>query len=119
MPRRWTDHLQPTAIGLVSRGWVIAEVDRHALDPVTRARCIDVLLAYTPPRRHGLRNNFVFWLGALGAAALAGALGAPPWTGFVVALLGFAALARLLAVRALRWRLAQELAGRTVDDGPP
>jgi hypothetical protein len=43
-------------------------------------------------------------------AALAGTLGAPPWTGFVVALLLFMLLARALAVRALRWRLAQLLA---------
>jgi hypothetical protein len=71
---------------------------------------VDELVAFEPPRRHQVRDNLMVWIGALGAAALAGTLGAPPWTGFVVALLLFMLLARALAVRALRWRLAQLLA---------
>ena len=109
MPRRWTDRLQPTAIGLVSRAWVIDEVERQVADPSQRARCIDALIEYVPPRRHPVRDNFIFWLATLALATLAGALGAPPWIGFGVGLAVFTALARVLAVRTLRWRLAQFL----------
>ena len=110
MASRWTDRLQPTAIGLVSRGWVVAEVEHQVADPMRRARLVDALIEYTPPRRHPLRDNFIFWVGTLGAATLAGALGAPPWLGFAAGLALFTWLARVLAVRALRWRLGQLLA---------
>ena len=109
MARRWTDRLQPTAIGLVSRAWVIDEVERRVADPAQRGRAVDALIEYVPPRRHPVRDNFIFWLVTLGLAMLAGALGAPPWIGFGVGLIGFAVIARVLAVRALRWRLARWL----------
>jgi hypothetical protein len=51
-------------------------------------------------------------LTAIAASALAGALDVPRWTGFVVAVALFAWLARLLAVKALRWRLDQLLGER-------
>jgi uncharacterized membrane protein YdbT with pleckstrin-like domain len=73
---------------------------------------IDDLVGYEPPRQHALRNMFLFWLTAIAASALAGALGVPRWTGFVVAVALFAWLARLLAVKALRWRLDQLLGER-------
>jgi len=108
MPATLLDRITPTAAGLVSRAWVIDAVERHAgLDAVARTRAIDVLVAYEPPRRHPLRNSVLFWVGVLGAAMLADALGVPGWFGFVAALSGFMVLARLLAVRALNWRLAR------------
>lgn len=111
MQVEWSDRFTPAAAGLVSRAWIIRAVGRHAPDPVTRARWTDLLLTYEPPRRHALRNNFVFWLTAIGASALAGALGLPPWSGFVAVVLLFLWLARVLAVRALEWRLQQLIAG--------
>jgi len=115
----WRDRITPTAVGLVSRAWVIAEVERAAsLDATQRERLIDALAEYEPPRQHGLRNNVIFWVGAIGAAMLADALGAPGWLGFVIALALFATLARALAVKALRWRLAQ-LLNRDAGGSPP
>jgi hypothetical protein len=108
MPSTFADHLTPTAILLVSRGWVIAEVERvEGADETQRARWIDDLVRYDPPRTNGLRNNFIFWIGTLGAAMVAEAIGIRPWIGFVAALLVFLRLARVLAVRTLRWRLQQ------------
>ena len=110
MPATLRDRVTPTAAGLVSRAWVVGEVERRPeLDADARARAIDALVAYEPPRRHPVRENAIFWVGSLGAAALADALGAPGWAGFVAALIGFALIARALAVRALRWRLARWL----------
>ncbi len=106
----WPDRLTPTAVGLVSRAWVVDEVASRGVDRQRQAALIDELVGYEPPRRHGLRNNFIFWFGALGAALLARAIGLPGWSGFVAALLIFVWIARELAVRALRWRLDQLLA---------
>jgi hypothetical protein len=106
MPATLRDRIAPTAVGLVSRAWVIDAVERRPeLDADARARAIEALVAYEPPRRHPVRDNAIFWIGALGAAGIADAFGAPGWAGFVAALIGFALLARALAVRALRWRL--------------
>jgi hypothetical protein len=105
----WRDRLTPTAVGLVSRAWVMREVARRVADASTRARLVDELSAYEPQRRHGLRNNFIFWIGVLSAAVLAQLAGLPGWTGFVAALLAFLWIARELAVRTLRWRLDQLL----------
>jgi len=107
----WHDRLTPTAVGIVSRAWVMREVAGRVADESQHARLVDALAAYEPPRRHGLRNNFIFWIGVLTAAALSRLVGLPGWTGFVAALLGFLWVARELAVRALRWRLDQLLAG--------
>ncbi|GAB4480022.1 MAG: hypothetical protein OHK0044_27790 [Burkholderiaceae bacterium] len=117
MSINWRDRITPTAVGLVSRAWVIAEVERAAdragvADAATRAQWVEVLVAYEPPRRHGIRNNAIVWIGLLGGAMAAGAVGLPGWTGFVAALAGFVLIARELAVRALRWRLEQLLAER-------
>ena len=107
MQRRWQDRLTPTAAGLVSRAWVIDAVDAAGLDPRDRQRVIDDLQAFEPPRRNGMRNTVIFWVGVIGAAMLADAIGLPGWTGFVAALFGFTWIGRELAVRALRWRLDQ------------
>ena len=112
MPTRLRDRLTPTAVGLVSRAWVVAEVEARVPEPALRPALIDDLVGYEPPRRHALRNMFLFWLTAIAASALAGELGLPRWTGFVVAVVLFAWLARLLAVKALRWRLDQLLGDR-------
>jgi hypothetical protein len=117
MPTELRDRLTPTAVGLVSRAWVVEEVEGRVSDPGRQAALIDELVGYEPPRQHALRNMFLFWSTAIAASALAGALGAPRWTGFVAAVLLFAWLARLLAVKALRWRLDQ-LLGEQVDAGP-
>jgi hypothetical protein len=111
----WRDRLTPTAVGLVSRAWVMREVARRVADAPTRTQLVDELSAYEPPRRHGLRNNFIFWVGVLSAAALSRWIGLPGWTGFVAALLAFLWVARELAVRALRWRLDQLLGGLPGD----
>lgn len=113
----WRDRVTPTAVGLVSRAWVIVEVGRAAdrasiTDAATRAQWIETLCAYEPPRQHGIRNNAIVWVGLIGSAMLAGAIGLPGWVGFVAALAGFLLIARELAVRALRWRLEQLLAER-------
>lgn len=117
MPITWRDRITPTAVGLVSRAWVIGEVERAAeragiTDAATCAQWIEALCAYEPPRRHGIRNNAIVWTGLIGAAMFSGAIGLPGWTGFVAALIGFLLIARELAVRALRWRLERLLAER-------
>ena len=112
MPSGLRDRFTPTAVGLVSRAWVVAEVERRVSDPALRPGLIDELVGYEPPRQHALRNMFLFWLTAIAASSLAGALDVPRWTGFVAALALFAWLARLLAVKALRWRLDQLLGER-------
>ena len=101
------DRFTPTAVGLVSRAWVKREVARHTSDERLQRRWLDELTSFEPARRHGLRNMFLFWLVAIGASAAAGAVGWPRWTGFLAAVMGFLWLARVLAVRALLWRLAQ------------
>jgi hypothetical protein len=88
---------------------VVQAVEQRTDDPQRRIELIDELVGFEPPRRHGLRNMFLFWAGAIGASALAGVLGLPRWWGFVAALLAFGWLARLLATRALLWRLDQLL----------
>ena len=111
---RWLDRLMPAAVLLVSRAWVRREVAAvPGLDAARRARLVDELVGYEPPRRHGLRNTFVAWLLMLGGAALARLLGIAPWLGFVGGMLVVLLLARELACRALRWRL-----GRLLDEGP-
>jgi len=106
---RWLDRLTPAAVLLVSRAWVLREVAAvPGLDEARRAELVDELIAYEPERRHGLRNNFIAWLIMLGGTGLADLAGAPPWLGFVAGLLLVLLLARELAVRALRWRLAQQ-----------
>jgi hypothetical protein len=105
--RRWQDRLTPTAAGLVSRAWVVDAVDAAGIDPRERQRVIDDLVSFEPPRRHGIRNTFIFWAGVIGAAMGATAIGLPGWIGFVAALLCFAWVGRELTVRALRWRLDQ------------
>lgn len=116
----WRDRLTPTAVGTVSRAWVMREVAGRVGDESRGARLVNELVAYEPPRRHGLRNTFIFWIGVLAAAALARLVGLPGWTGFVAALLGFLWVARELAVRALRWRLDQLLASEASEaDTPP
>lgn len=117
MPTDLRDRLTPTAVGLVSRAWVIEEVEGRVADPARRPALIDDLVGYEPPRRHALRNMFLFWATAIAAAGLADLIGQPRWTGFVAVLVLFAWLARLLAVKALRWRLEQLLAGSTTAGG--
>jgi hypothetical protein len=111
MPIGLRDRFTPTAVGLVSRAWVVKEVEGRVSDPTLRPALIEDLVGYEPPRQHALRNMFLFWLTAIAASALAGALDVPRWTGFVVAVALFAWLARLLAVKALRWRLDRLLQG--------
>jgi len=104
----WIDRLTPTAVLLVSRAWVMQQVAALPdLTPERRAALVDELIAYEPERRHGLRNNFIGWLIMLGGTGLAHLAGVPPWLGFVVGLVLVLVLAREVAVRALRWRLAQ------------
>lgn len=107
MSRRWLDRLTPTAAGLVSRAWVIDAVDEAGLPAPARAHAIDELVAFEPPRRHGVRNTVIFWVGVIGAAMAADAVGLPGWVGFVAALFVFACIGRELAKRALRWRLGE------------
>jgi hypothetical protein len=105
---RWIDRVTPTAVLLISRAWVLREVAAvPGLDDFQRARLSDELISYEPERRHGLRNNFIAWLIMLGGVGLAELIGAAHWIGFVAGLLVVLLLARELAVRALRWRLAQ------------
>jgi len=105
---RWIDRLTPTAVLLVSRAWVLREVGAlPGIDDARRAELADELIGYEPERRHGLRNNFIAWLIMLGGTGLARLVGAAPWLGFIAGLLIVLMLARELAVRALRWRLAQ------------
>jgi hypothetical protein len=118
MAARLQDRLTPTAVGLVSRAWVIAEVERRSADPARHVALIDALVGYEPPRQHALRNMFLFWAVAISASTLAGALGLPRWSGFAAVVFLFAWLARLLAIKALRWRLDQLLASDSVSDLP-
>ncbi len=105
---RALDYLTPTAVLLVSRAWVLREVGAVAdLDDGRRAQLADELSAYEPERRNGLRNNFIAWLIMLGGAGLASLIGLPAWLGFAGGVLIVLAMARALATRALRWRLAQ------------
>jgi len=105
---RWFDRLTPTAVLLVSRAWVLREVAAvPGIDEARRAELADQLIGYEPERRHGLRNNFIGWLIMLAGTGLAHLAGVPPWLGFVAGLLVVLLLAREVAVRALRWRLAQ------------
>lgn len=105
------DRFTPTAVGVVSRAWVIGEVLRvPALSDAQRRQLVDQLCDYQPPRRHGLRDNFIAWLVLLGGAALFKALDLPGWIGFAIGLVLLTALARTLAVKALRWRLDRLLA---------
>jgi hypothetical protein len=113
MPGRLRDRFTPTAIGLVSRAWVIEEVERRVDDPARRAALVEELIGYEPPRMHGLRNMMLFWATAIGASGLADALDLPPWSGFLAAVVVFLWLARELATRAIRWRIDQLL-----DDEP-
>ena len=116
------DRFTPTAVGVVSRAWVIGEVMRvPALSDARRRQLVDQVSDYQPPRRHGLRDNFIAWLILLGGAALFNALDLPGWIGFVIGLVVLTALARVLAVKALRWQLQQLLveageAPASVDD---
>ena len=115
------DRLTPTAVGLVSRAWVLREVAAvPGLDAGARRRLVDVLSAYQPPRRQPMRDNAIAWAVLLGGAMLFNALDLPGWIGFVLALVALTAVARVLATRALRWRLARWLATRQdEDDAPP
>lgn len=113
MQIRLSDRLTPTAVGLVSRAWVIERVARiEDVDEATRWRWVDALCEYQPQRETWLRNRIIFWVGAIGTAMLAQGLGLPGWAGFVAALLGFFALARAMATRTLLWRLDQLVAER-------
>ncbi len=105
---RFLDRLTPTAVLLVSRAWVLREVAALPdIDEARRVQLVDELIGYEPERHHGLRNNFIAWLIMLGGTGLARLAGVAPWLGFVAGLLLVLLLARQLAVRALRWRLAQ------------
>lgn len=107
-PIRFVDRITPTAVMVVSRAWVLREVwALPGLDDARRAELVDELVAYEPERRHGLRNNFIAWIIMLGGTGLARLVDIAPWIGFSAGLLVVLLLARELAVRALRWRLAQ------------
>ncbi len=100
--------MQPGAGPVVSRAWVLREVAALPdIDEARRVQLVDELIGYEPERHHGLRNNFIAWLIMLGGTGLARLAGVAPWLGFVAGLLLVLLLARQLAVRALRWRLAQ------------
>lgn len=116
MPAEMRDRFTPTAVGLVSRAWVINEVERRIHDPTQRPAVVEDLVGFEPPRRHGLRNMFLFWLGAIAMSAFAGALGLPRWGGFVVAVLVFVWIARQLATRGLQWRLDQIVGGAPLGE---
>lgn len=116
MPAKLLDRFTPTEILLVSRGWVIEAVESiDGVDQAQRECWIEDLIAYNPPRRNGLRNNFIVWVGALGAAMIADAIGIRPWIGFVAAVLVFLRIGRALAVRTMRWRLEQLRAGQVSE----
>lgn len=111
------DRVTPTAVGVVSRAWVLREVATvPGLSETERNRYVDELAAYQPPRKHGLRDNFIAWLVMLGGAMLFNTVGLPGWMGFLLGMALLVALARTLAVKALRWRLErlrEESAGRS------
>lgn len=114
------DRLTPTAVGVVSRAWVLREVAAvPGLDASARWRLVDVLSAYQPPRRQPMRDNAIAWAVLLGGAMLFNALDLPGWIGFVLALVALTAVARVLATRALRWRLARWLETRQDDENAP
>ena len=105
--------LTPTASMLVSRGWVLREVERvPELGRAERDELVDALCAWELPRNNSLRNNFIVWMCMLGMAMLFAALGLPGWLGFVIAMGGLLGVARALAVRQLRWKLGQLLRER-------
>jgi Flp pilus assembly protein TadB len=116
------DRVTPTAVGLVSRAWVLREVAAVPdLSAARRAEIVDQLCSYQPPRKHGLRDNFIAWMVMLGGAMVFNWLGLPGWLGFLLGLAGLVAVARVLMLRVLRWRLAQLLGGdrnAAVDDEP-
>jgi hypothetical protein len=65
------DRLTPTAVGLVSRAWVLREVAAvPGLDAGARRRLVDVLSAYQPPRRQPMRDNAIAWAVLLNRAAM-------------------------------------------------
>jgi hypothetical protein len=98
---------------LVSRGWVLREVERvPELNRAERNELVDALCAWELPRNNSLRNNFIVWMCLLGMAMLFGALSLPGWLGFVIAMAGLLGVARALAVRQLRWKLGQLLRER-------
>jgi hypothetical protein len=106
-------HLAPTASMLVSRGWVMQEVERvPELNRAERNQLVDTLCAWEPPRNNSLRSNFIAWMCMLGVAMLFGAVGLPGWLGFVIAMTGLIAVARALVVRQMRWKLDQLLRER-------
>ena len=107
------DHLTPTAAMLVSRGWVMREVERVPdLERNERNRLVEALVAWEPPRKNGTRTNAIVWLVLIGMAMLFGAIGLPGWLGFLIALGALVAVGRELAVRQLRWKLGQLLRER-------
>ena len=118
------DRFIPVAVGVVSRAWVLREVAAvPGLDAAARSRLVDALSEYQPPRRQPMRDNAIAWVVLLGGAMLFNALDLPGWFGFVLALMALTAVARVLAVRALRWRMAQWLDEHAVlrgaQPGPP
>jgi hypothetical protein len=117
MPARLSDRFTPTAVGLVSRAWVVDRVERRVADAARRAALIDELVGYEPPRRHALRNTFIFWASAIAASSLARAVDLPAWSGFAIVVAIFVWLARLLATRALTWRLDQLIAEMPAGPG--
>lgn len=107
------DRVTPAAVGLVSRAWVLREVAAvPGLSAARRTQLVDQLCSYQPPRKHGLRDNFIAWLVMLSGAMVFNWLDLPGWIGFVIALIGLLVIARVLMLRALRWRLQ-----RLLDDG--
>lgn len=119
MQVRWLDRITPTAVLLVSRGWVIEQVAREPdLHPHEREMLVEELIAYEPPRRHGLRNNFIVWLTLITLSWLASLVGLPAWVGFAVGLLILIAVARALAAGALRWYLRQRVTGLRTGVSP-
>jgi len=118
------DRFIPVAVGVVSRAWVLREVAAvPGLDAAARRRLVDALSEYQPPRRQPMRDNFIAWVVLLGGAMLFNALDLPGWIGFMLGLVALTAVARVLAVRALRWRMAQWLNEHAVlrgaQPGPP
>lgn len=111
MPVSRLDYLTPTAVGLVSLAWVKKEVARQpALSDAARLRLVDELVGFEAQRAHGIRNNIIVWSALLGSAMLFESVGAPAWAGFALALSLLLYVARVLAVRTLRWRIAQWVA---------
>lgn len=105
--------LTPTAALLVSRAWVMNEVERVPdLDRGERNRLVDLLSAWEPPCHKSLFSNPMVWLILVGAAMLFGAAGLPAWFGFAIALGGLLYVAHELVVRQLRWKLLQLLRER-------